>query len=60
MIPPQYRFHGLSDSTSHYLGPKCNNNACGAPDPLEGDFIPFDWEDEEKDDSGVDNCAPLQ
>ena len=33
MIPPQYRFHGTGDNTSHYLGPKCNNNSCGAPEP---------------------------
>jgi hypothetical protein len=61
MILPQYRFHGAGDNTSHYLGPKCNNNAYGAPEPsLEGDEIPFDWEGEKKDDLGVDNCAPLQ
>ena len=60
MIPPRYRFHGSSDNTSQYLGPKCNNNAYGAPEPsLEGDEIPFDWEDEKKDDLGVDNCGPL-
>jgi hypothetical protein len=44
MIPPQYRFHGPSDNTSHHLGPHCNNNACGAPDPIEGDEIPFEEE----------------
>ena len=61
MILPQYRFHGAGDNTSHYLGPKCNNNAYGAPEPsLEGDEIPFDWEGEKKDDLGVDNCAPLR
>jgi hypothetical protein len=60
MIPPQYRFHGPSDNTSHYLGPHCNKNSCGAPDPFEGDEIPFDWEGEKKDDLGVDNCGPLK
>ena len=61
MILPQYRFHGPNANTSNYLGPKCNNNSCGAPEPsLEGDEIPFDWEDEKKDDLGVDNCGPLK
>jgi hypothetical protein len=61
MILPQYRFHGPNANTSNYLGPKCNNNSCGAPEPsLEGDEIPFDWEDEKKDDLGVDNCAPSE
>jgi len=55
MIAPQYRFHGPSDSTSHYLGPKCNNNACGAPDPIEGDEIPFEWDAEKKVKKTIDN-----
>jgi hypothetical protein len=59
MMPPRYTFHGPSANTSHYLGPKCNNHAYGAPDPIEGDEIPFEWEDEKKDDLGVDNCGPL-
>ena len=61
MIPPRYRFHGPQANTSNYLGPKCNNNAYGAPEPsLEGDEIPFEWEGEKKDDLGVDNCGPLK
>jgi len=55
MIPPQYRFYGLSDNTSHYLGPYCNKNSCGAPDPFEGDEIPFEWEHEKKANKTVDN-----
>jgi len=55
MIPPQDRFHGPSDNTSHHLGPKCNNNAFGKPEPFEGDEIPFEWEHEKKVNKTVDN-----
>ena len=56
MIPPRYRFHGSSDNTSQYLGPKCNNNAYGAPEPsLEGDEIPFEWDAEKKVKKTIDN-----
>jgi len=48
-----YRFHGLGANTCHYLGPKCNNNSCGAPAPIEGDEIPFEWDD--KKDVDADN-----
>ena len=45
-----YRFHGLNANTSHYLGPHCNNNSCGAPEPsLKGDEIPFEWDNKEVD-----------
>ena len=56
MIPPQYRFYGPSDNTSHYLGPYCNKNSCGAPEPsLEGDEIPFEWDAEKKVKKTIDN-----
>ena len=55
MIPPQYRFHGPNANTANYLGPKCNNHAYSAPDPIEGDEIPFEWDTEKKAKKTIDN-----
>lgn len=55
MIPPQYRFHGPNANTGDYLWPNCNNQPYGTPDPLEGDEIPFEWDNEKKVKKTIDN-----
>ena len=55
MIPPQYRFHGPNANTGDYLWPNCNNQPYGTPDPIEGDEIPFEWDNEKKVKKTIDN-----
>ncbi len=47
-----YRFHSLTDNTDRYIKGS-NNFPYGAPAPIEGDEIPFEWDD--KKDVDADN-----
>ena len=43
-----YRFHSLTDNTDKYIKGS-NNFPYGAPAPIEGDEIPFEWDDKKTD-----------